>query len=198
MGLRYGNKVGPLVSRKSSFFKKDRFDSLHIKKPSSTIASSSNAWVRPADWLTMPTITSSEQKIALLMPVYPQGSNFLAFTIAGAYTVNWGDGVTENVDPAVIPVTGAKVRLNPACPPVPLITICGVNGSSSIVGDDPAALASFPELITQFPIFPAFAVNIPVLLTEKLGVVDDAVYPNMPLVFILIPAVDPFPAAAEV
>jgi surface protein len=29
--------------------------------------------------------------------VFPQQSNFLAFTISGAYTVDWGDGVTENV-----------------------------------------------------------------------------------------------------
>ena len=98
MSARYGNKVAPLVSRKSSFFKKDRFDSLRIKN------TSSNMWIRPTDWLTMPTITSSEQKIAMLMPVYPQGSNFLAFTIAGAYTVDWGDGVIENV------ATGVKAQ----------------------------------------------------------------------------------------
>jgi surface protein len=98
MSVRYGNKVGPLVSRKSSFFKKDRFDNLRIKKPSS------NMWIRPTDWLAMPTITSSEQKIAILMPVYPQGSNFLAFTVAEAYTVDWGDGVTENV------ATGIKAQ----------------------------------------------------------------------------------------
>ena len=90
MSIRYGNKVGPLTTRRSSFFKKDRFDRLNIKTPS-------NIWNRPTDWLTMPNITSTEQKIALLMPVFPQGSNFLAFTISGAYTVDWGDGVTENV-----------------------------------------------------------------------------------------------------
>ena len=95
MSIRYGSKVGPLVTRKSSFFKKDRFDRLRIKRPTFT---------RPADWLTMPTITPSEQKIALLMPVFPQGSNFLAFTLAGAYTVDWGDGVTENV------ATGVKAQ----------------------------------------------------------------------------------------
>jgi surface protein len=91
MSIRYGNKVGPLISRKSSFFKKNRFDGLNIKKPNI------NNWIRPSDWLPMPTILPSEEKIALLMPVFPQGSNFLAFTISGAYTVDWGDGVTENV-----------------------------------------------------------------------------------------------------
>ena len=53
-------------------------------------------------------------------------------------------------------------------------------------------------MITQFPILPAFAVSIPVLLTEKLGVADDAVYPYIPLVSILIPAVEPFPTVADV
>ena len=104
MSVRYGNKVAPLVSRKSAFFKKNRFDSSRIKKPSVAVEAVSNAWVRPTDWLTMPTITSSEQKIAMLMPVYPQGSNFLAFTVAGAYTVDWGDGVIENV------ATGVKAQ----------------------------------------------------------------------------------------
>ena len=91
MSIRYGNKVGPLISRKPSFFKKDRFDNSRIKTPTSP-----SAWQRPSDWLTMPTITPSEQKIALLMPVFPQGSNFLAFRVSGNYTVDWGDGVTEN------------------------------------------------------------------------------------------------------
>ena len=91
MSIRYGNKVGPLVSRKSSFFKKDRFDRLRIKTPNLT-----STWTRPSDWLTMPTITPSEQKIALLIPVYSQGSNFLAFRIFGDFTVDWGDGVTQN------------------------------------------------------------------------------------------------------
>ena len=104
MSARYGNKIGPLKTRKSSFFKKDRFDVLKIKKPSVTTELSSNTWIRPTDWLTMPTISSSEQKIALLMPVFEQGSNFLAFTIAGAYTVDWGDGITENV------ATGVKAQ----------------------------------------------------------------------------------------
>ena len=91
MSIRYGQKVSPLGSRKSSFFKKNRFDGSIIKQPRTV-----NVWTRPADWLTMPSITSSEQKIALLMPVFPQGSNFLAFLISGAYTVDWGDGSVEN------------------------------------------------------------------------------------------------------
>ena len=89
MSIRYGQKITTLISRKSSFYKKNRLDGSIIKKPFSV-----DAWMRPVDWLAMPAITPSEQKIALLMPVFPQGSNFLAFTIAGAYTVDWGDGST--------------------------------------------------------------------------------------------------------
>lgn len=97
MSARYGNKVGPLVARKSSFFKKNINDSNNIKAPVDILEYVQPAWVRPTDWPVMPTITSSEQKIALLVPVYPQGSNFVAFSITGAYTVDWGDGTTENV-----------------------------------------------------------------------------------------------------
>lgn len=52
-------------------------------------------WVRPADWLQMPEISPSEQKIVGLHAVHADG-NFCAFTIAGAFTVDWGDGVVEN------------------------------------------------------------------------------------------------------
>ncbi|MCP5016948.1 MAG: BspA family leucine-rich repeat surface protein [Ketobacter sp.] len=49
-------------------------------------------WVRPTDWLTMPTVLESEQKIVMLVAVYDHDSNFCAFNIAGNYTVDWGDG----------------------------------------------------------------------------------------------------------
>ena len=53
-------------------------------------------WVRNSAWLTMPTITSSDEKAAILMAVYPEG-NFVALSATGAYTVNWGDG-SGNMD----------------------------------------------------------------------------------------------------
>jgi surface protein len=55
------------------------------------------AWVRPSDWLAMPTVTSAEQKFVGLHAVFPEGNNFCAFLFRGAYTVDWGDGVVENV-----------------------------------------------------------------------------------------------------
>jgi hypothetical protein len=55
-----------------------------------------NGWVRPADWLAMPTVLATEQKIVGLHAVWPTDGNFCAFTITGAYTVDWGDGTVEN------------------------------------------------------------------------------------------------------
>ena len=53
-------------------------------------------WTRPNDWLPMPTIDSAEQKIACLVYISNNNSNFLAFTVQGNYTVDWGDGTVEN------------------------------------------------------------------------------------------------------
>lgn len=52
-------------------------------------------YTRPAEWMTLPTVSPTEQKIVGLHLVAPD-SNFIAMTLAGAYTVNWGDGTTEN------------------------------------------------------------------------------------------------------
>jgi hypothetical protein len=54
-------------------------------------------WVRPSDWLPMPTVTSAEQKFVGLHGVWENGDNVVAFLFAGNYTVDWGDGVVENV-----------------------------------------------------------------------------------------------------
>jgi surface protein len=54
-------------------------------------------WVRPSDWLALPTVTVAEQKFVGLHAIFPEGNNFCAFLFRGAYTVDWGDGVVENV-----------------------------------------------------------------------------------------------------
>jgi surface protein len=54
-------------------------------------------WNRPASWIAMPTITSTEQKVAALFLVGDNDSNFVAFRFSGNYTVDWGDGNIENV-----------------------------------------------------------------------------------------------------
>jgi len=53
-------------------------------------------YVRPSDWVALPTLTNSDNRFVGLHAVYPD-SNFLALSAAGAYTVDWGDGVTENI-----------------------------------------------------------------------------------------------------
>jgi surface protein len=58
-----------------------------------------STWVRPADWLTMPTLTSADEDIAILHAVWNNDSNYAAFrctTSAGNYDVDWGDGTTTS------------------------------------------------------------------------------------------------------
>ena len=52
-------------------------------------------WVRNPQWLTLPTVLSTDQKMVGLHAIFPL-SNFIALVAAGDYTVDWGDGVTEN------------------------------------------------------------------------------------------------------
>ena len=64
---------------------------LYIKANAST-----KEWVRPSDWLPMPTnITSADQIFVGLHAVFESGQNYCAFsftTSAGQYQVDWGDG----------------------------------------------------------------------------------------------------------
>ncbi len=59
-------------------------------------------WSRPADWLALPTMNNGDMKFVGLYAVWNHTSNFVAFTIAGNYTVDWGDGTaTENISSGV-------------------------------------------------------------------------------------------------
>jgi hypothetical protein len=58
-------------------------------------AAGPGSWSRP-EWRTLPSMMASEQKFIGLHAVYPEDGNFCALTAAGAYTVDWGDGVVEN------------------------------------------------------------------------------------------------------
>ena len=56
-------------------------------------------WTRPADWLTMPAIKTTDNDIAILHAVWDNDSNYAAFqctTSAGDYDVDWGDGTTTS------------------------------------------------------------------------------------------------------
>jgi hypothetical protein len=55
----------------------------------------SDAWTRSADWLAMPAIGS--QEFIGLLAITDDESNHIALLCGGNYTVNWGDGVVENV-----------------------------------------------------------------------------------------------------
>ncbi len=52
------------------------------------------AWVRPAEWLTLPSV-EGQQRFAGLFRVDDQ-SSFVAVQAQGAYTVDWGDGSVVN------------------------------------------------------------------------------------------------------
>ena len=59
-------------------------------------SASTKEWVRPSDWLPMPTnITSADQIFVGLHAVFENGKNYCAFlftTSTGQYQVDWGDG----------------------------------------------------------------------------------------------------------
>lgn len=54
-------------------------------------------WQRPASWLALPPIKSTQEKFAGLLPIYNVDANFVAFTFEGDYIVDWGDGSTDYV-----------------------------------------------------------------------------------------------------
>ena len=70
--------------------------STYIKARSTT---TTNEWQRPSDWIAIPSIAPGEQVFYGLVAVYNvTGGNRVAFTFAGNYTVDWGDGsALENV-----------------------------------------------------------------------------------------------------
>lgn len=57
-------------------------------------------WQRNPSWLTLPTVLSTDQKFVGLYRVDASNS-YVALTAAGNYTVNWGDGTSENVNTGV-------------------------------------------------------------------------------------------------
>jgi hypothetical protein len=62
---------------------------------------SGQGYVRPEYWLQLPYVGPTEQKFVGLFAVYDIYDNYVAFTCSGNYTVDWGDGVVENVSSGV-------------------------------------------------------------------------------------------------
>jgi surface protein len=65
-----------------------------------TLGAGITPWVRNPSWLALTAVGSSEEKFAGVVAVFPQGS-YLALSAAGNYTVDWGDGASENVNTGV-------------------------------------------------------------------------------------------------
>ena len=53
-------------------------------------------YTRPSEWMTLPTVLDTDQKFVGLHMVTVD-SCFCALSAAGAYTVDWGDGTTQNI-----------------------------------------------------------------------------------------------------
>jgi hypothetical protein len=60
---------------------------------------SPNTWVRPTGWLTLPTITSADTKIAGLVAIYETEENAISIQTLGGtsqnYNIDWGDATSQ-------------------------------------------------------------------------------------------------------
>lgn len=80
---------------------------VRYQKSDQTRLYGNNRWVRPGDWLTLPTVTSSEQKVVILAAVFDAPMNYFSVQVSGAFTVDWGDGTS-----AVNYTTGTNASKN--------------------------------------------------------------------------------------
>jgi len=68
-----------------------------------SVPAESSGYVRDTEWLTMPTITNTDEVLNGLVAVNDGENNYLAFSVTGAYTVDWGDGsATESFASGVV------------------------------------------------------------------------------------------------
>lgn len=59
---------------------------------------SNTGWIRNPDWLTLPTITSADNRLVALMLVFENEYNELCVQgVASVAQINWGDGVTQAI-----------------------------------------------------------------------------------------------------
>lgn len=58
-----------------------------------------SAWTRPSDWVSLPTVTSSNEKFVGIWAVGPSQSLCAIYceTDTGTFTVDWGDGTANSV-----------------------------------------------------------------------------------------------------
>jgi hypothetical protein len=64
------------------------------------------SWVRPTEWLAMPAMTATDQRIAMLVAVKDNDMNVVWFNVTApfGFTVDWGDGVTESFGGASVTI----------------------------------------------------------------------------------------------
>lgn len=55
-----------------------------------------DTWVRPSQWLALPNNVDGVQKVSILNAVFDTDSEFVAFICQGNYTIDWGDGTSNN------------------------------------------------------------------------------------------------------
>ena len=72
-----------------------RHTAVAARNTGGTINNTTTPWVRNPSWLPLPAVGNTEQKFVGLYAVFPD-ANFIAVNCAGAYTVAWGDGTTQN------------------------------------------------------------------------------------------------------
>jgi hypothetical protein len=82
-----------------------------ISENKNYLRSNLTQWIRPANWLPLPSMTAGDQMFAGLLAVYPgdpaltgptASGNFVAFSVTGCtYTVDWGNGTTQSYSAGV-------------------------------------------------------------------------------------------------
>lgn len=55
-----------------------------------------DTWVRPSQWLALHNNVDVVQKVSILNAVFDTDSEFVAFICQGNYTIDWGDGTSNN------------------------------------------------------------------------------------------------------
>jgi surface protein len=54
-------------------------------------------WIRPSDWIDIPTPNIGDEVINILFAVFQEGPNFLTLQASGTFSIDWGDGTTQSV-----------------------------------------------------------------------------------------------------
>ena len=56
-------------------------------------------WVRPSEWISVPTPATGSEVVNILYGVYDSGPNFLSIQASSTFSVDWGDGSSQSASP---------------------------------------------------------------------------------------------------